>query len=312
MAGFTFLTPVAALAVTLSITLVSWSLASSFVNGLALQKFDDEVAAVVLSTNKRMEEYEQVLLGAKALFSASQEVSREEWITFVRAQSVQQRFPGIQGVGYYQQTSPEELPALVEQVRSEGFPDFSIRPEGERSEYYPIIYIEPLDERNLHAFGYDVFSEPVRRSAIELSRDAGDTTITGKITLVQETAEDVQAGFLMMVPVYENGMPAGTVDERRENIRGFVYSPFRMNDLMQGIIGTTSRDVTFAIYDGEPSEGSLMFDLASVNSIPAGDIDRSFAKTVFMDIGGRTWTLEFFALDSLRSQVDTSVPYIMA
>jgi CHASE1-domain containing sensor protein len=75
---------------------------------------------------------------------------------------------------------------------------------------------------------------------------------------VQETTEDVPAGFLMMMPMYENGAPAGTV-ERRENVRGFVYAPFRMNDLMQGIMGTTFGDVTFAIYDGEPSADMLMF-----------------------------------------------------
>lgn len=305
------MTPVVALAITLSITLLAWFIASSFVNGLAVQKFDDEVTQAVLSTNKRMEEYEQVLLGAKAFFAASNSVDREEWITFVRAQSVQQRFPGIQGVGYYQQTAPEELPALVEQVRSEGFPDFNIRPEGERPEYYPIIYIEPLDARNQRAFGYDVFSEPIRRAAVELSRDTGDTAITGKIILVQEITEDVQAGFLMMVPVYENNMPAGTVEERRENIKGFVYSPFRMNDLMQGIMGTTVRDVTFAIYDGEPSEETQMFDLASVNGTPESDIDRSFAKTVLMDIGGRAWTLEFVALDSIRTGTEVFVPYVI-
>lgn len=311
MARSAFLAPVAALAVTLSITLVSWFVMGGFVNGLALQKFDEEVSQVVLSTNKRMEEYEQVLAGAKGLFAASESVERQEWITFVRAQSVQERFPGIQGVGYFQRTSPEELPALVAQIRSEGFPDFKIVPEGNRPEYYPIIYIEPLDVRNQRAFGYDVFSEPVRRAGLELSRDTGGTTITGKITLVQEITEDVQAGFLMMMPVYENGAPAGTVEARRENVRGFVYAPFRMNDLMQGIIGTTFGDVTFAIYDGEPSADALMFDHARVSGISESEIDRSFAKTVLMEVGGRTWTLEFFALHSIRSQTDALVPYII-
>jgi signal transduction histidine kinase len=311
MARFASLTHFAALAITLSITLVSWYVAGSFVNGLATQKFDDEVAQVVLSTHKRMEEYEQVLIGGKGLFAASEQVSREEWIAFVRAQSIQQRFPGIQGVGYIQHVLPEEVPALVAQVRAEGFADFDVLPKGERPEYYPVIYIEPLDERNSRAFGYDTFSEPVRRAAVELSRDTGKTTITGKITLVQETGQDVQAGFLMLIPVYENGAPAQTVQERRDGIEGFVYAPFRMNDLMQRIIGATSQDVTFAIYAGEPSEEELMFDLTRVASIPEGSIDRSFAKTVLMEIGGRTWTIEFLALDSIRSQADTLVPYII-
>jgi signal transduction histidine kinase len=311
LAGSAFITPVAALAITLSITLISWYMVSAFVNSLAVQRFDDEVSEATLSINKRMEEYEQVLMGGKGLFAASEQVERQEWIAFVRGQSVQERFPGIQGVGYYPRVTQEELPALVEQVRAEGFPGFAVRPEGERPEYYPVVYIEPLDARNQRAFGYDVFSEPVRRDAIELSRDTGDTAITGRITLVQETEQDVQVGFLMMVPVYENGAPAQTVEERRQSIEGFVYAPFRMNDLMQGIMGSTVRDITFAIYDGDPSGETLMFDLSSVNDIPAGETTSPFTKTVLMEIGGRTWTLEFVALDSLRSQTDAAVPYII-
>lgn len=151
----------------------------------------------------------------------------------------------------------------------------------------------------------------MRRDAIELSRDTGDTAITGRITLVQETEQDVQVGFLMMVPVYENGAPAQTTEERRQSIEGFIYAPFRMNDLMQGIMGSTVRDVTFAIYDGEPSGETLMFDLASVNDISVSETGSSFTKTVLMEIGGRMWTLEFVALDSLRSQTDAAVPYII-
>lgn len=132
MARSAFITPFAALAITLSITLISWYMVSAFVNGLAVQKFDDEVSEATLSINKRMEEYEQVLMGGKGLFAASEQVDRQEWTAFVRGQSMQERFPGIQGVCYYPRVTQEELPALVEQVRSEGFPGFAVRPEGER------------------------------------------------------------------------------------------------------------------------------------------------------------------------------------
>jgi signal transduction histidine kinase len=54
-----------------------------------------------------------------------------------------------------------------------------------------------------------------------------------------------------------------------------------------------------------------MFDHARVSDISESEIDRSFAKTVLMDIGGRTWTLEFFALHFIRSQTDALVPYII-
>ena len=66
------------------------------------------------------------------------------------------------------------------------------------------------------------------------ARDTGSAALSGKVTLVQETDKDVQAGFLMYLPVYRNGAPQESPEQRREALTGYVYSPFRMNDFMRG------------------------------------------------------------------------------
>ena len=119
--------------------------------------------------------------------------------------------PGIQGMGYALFVAPEEKEAHIESVRAEGFPEYTIRPEGEREMYTSIIYLEPFDERNRQAFGYDMFSNDVRRTAMEQARDTGQPKMTGRITLVQEIDEDVQAGFLIYVPYYRNGTTNETI-----------------------------------------------------------------------------------------------------
>ncbi len=40
--------------------------------------------------------------------------------------------------------------------------------------------------RNLRAFGFDMYSEPVRRAAMEAARDTGAAALSGKVVLVQE------------------------------------------------------------------------------------------------------------------------------
>ena len=42
-------------------------------------------------------------------------------------------------------------------------------PRGEREYYLPIDYVSPLDWRNRRVLGFDMFSEAIRRQAIELS-----------------------------------------------------------------------------------------------------------------------------------------------
>ena len=43
--------------------------------------------------------------------------------------------------------------------------------------------------------------------------------------------------------------PDSTPDDRRAALRGFVYSPFGMNDLVHGLIGKAVDDVGLEIFD---------------------------------------------------------------
>ncbi len=91
--------------------------------------------------------------------------------------------------------------------------------------------------------------------------------MSGKVTLVQEKDDDVQSGFLMYLPVYRNGSAHETEPERRANIVGWVFAPFRMNDLMHGILGDQVKNFDLEIFDnGNVDPEALMYD-----SLPAQD-----------------------------------------
>jgi CHASE1-domain containing sensor protein len=154
----------------------------------------------------------------QGLFAASEMVGRHEFHAYVQKLDIQDHHPGIQGIGYSEFIEPAQRVAHVKRVRGEGFPGYAIKPEGERTEYTAIVYLEPFDWRNRRAFGY-MFSEPVRRAAMERARDIGKHAVSGKVTLVQETDEDVQTGFLMYLPVYRNGAATATVGQRRQALR---------------------------------------------------------------------------------------------
>lgn len=240
------------------------------VSGEARKEFDFACSQIQLRIEARMHAHEQILLGAAALFDASDKVSHEAWQAFVSRQKVERTLPGIQGIGFSQVIAREQLSRHIQEIRGQGFPDYTVKPEGERDVYTSIIYIEPFSGRNYRLFGYDMFSEPVRRLAMERSRDMDAAVLSGKVTLVQETDQDVQAGTLMYVPVYGKGMPTATVAQRRAALVGWVYSPYRMNDLMRGVLGgwdsEAGKRIRLQIYDGdELSTDSLLYD-----SMPQG------------------------------------------
>jgi PAS domain S-box-containing protein len=267
--------------------------------------FDYQTREITLRIEQRLAAYEQVLLGTKSLFAASKIVNRAAFRIYVENLRLEKRFPGIQGVGFSLIIKPSEKAKHIQAVRNEGFPDYMLRPEGERDLYTSVIYLEPFTGRNLRPFGYDMYSEPVRRKALEQARDSDLATISGKVTLLQETEHHVQAGFIMYAPVYRNDRPHDTLEERRANILGWVYAPFRMDDLMQGILGEQIQNFDLQIYDGEViTPEALMNNLES--ALPPRQISMAeyhfFQKIEFL---GHLWTIRLHSLPIFEAKIDT-------
>ena len=271
------------------------------VTGDAQREFDFTCDEIRLNIDARLAACAHILRSCAAFFDASETVEREEWKVFTQGLQVDQHLPGIQGLGFSLLIPAEQLARHVEEIRSQGFPDYQIKPAGERATYSSIIYLEPFDKRNLRAFGYDMYSEPVRRAAMERARDENAAALSGKVVLVQETDEDVQAGTLMYVPVYRHGAPIETVEHRRAALLGWVYSPYRMTDMMNGTLrgwGTKRQDkhVYFQVYDDDGATADdLLYDSRSAEAKTQASTAR-FTRQIQADFGGRRWTLRFTQL----------------
>ncbi|WP_295434652.1 EAL domain-containing protein [uncultured Thiodictyon sp.] len=261
----------------------------------AVRHFAFDCDQVALKVRERLGAYALILRGGAALFAASTRVDRNAWRAYVETLRASRSVPGVQGIGFAEVIRPEELAAHLERIRGEGFADYSIRPPGRRALYTSIIYLEPFRDRNLRAFGFDMYAEPVRRAAMDQARDTGVATLSGKVELVQETGSQVQAETLMYVPVYRNGAPAQTLEQRRAALLGWAYSPYRMDDLMTGILGDwgshEGKGVDLTIYDGrEAAPAALLFD-SQPDGAPAGH--SPFHQQRTLDFNGRPWLLVF-------------------
>jgi CHASE1-domain containing sensor protein len=260
-------------------------------------RFAREVQNIQETLRDRFNAYTDALRGATALFGASVHVDRAEWHSYVETLGILEHYPGIQGVGFSQRIPAAEKETHVAAVRAEGFTGYDIRPSTPREEYHSIVYLEPFTNRNLRAFGYDMFSEETRRAAMERSRDLGLPALSGKVILVQETDRNPQSGFLLYVPVYRNGQPHGTIDERRNALLGFVYGVFRADDLLGTVIGNRTADVGLMVYDGASElPANLMHD--GVPGEPRAGVVPRFQESRSIEIAGHPWILRFCTLPS--------------
>ena len=285
------------LAVGLMLTSAATLYLKSRVELIAAQEFTAQCNVIQHDINHRLVEHARILLSGVALFAVSDTVTREEWHVFTDYQKIDQQLPGIQGIGFSLLIPRGELARHVLDIRRNGFPAYTVKPAGDREVYSSIIYLEPFTGRNLQAFGYDMFSDPVRRAAMERARDTNTATLSGKVVLVQETGVDVQAGTLMYAPVYRKKTPLETVTQRRAALQGWVYSPYRMNDLLLGILHDRtpgqSKHLHLQIFEGaQPLPQNLLY-----KSPDAGDEklrhDVRFTRQVPVDFDGQCWTLHF-------------------
>jgi len=302
--------PFLVLAVCLLITWHLYQSSQSQVENELQEYFNFRVRQAVNLTEQRILAQEQVLRGGRGLFAASEEVSREGFRKYVIQLRLEENFPGIQGVGYAKILSPSALDKHVSEVRkATGHTEYHVWPEDKRDFYTSIIYLEPFSGRNLRAFGYDMYSESTRRSAMEKARDSGNASLSGKVLLVQETNKAPQAGFLIYLPVYKNGAPQGTLEERRTNIIGWVYSPLRMDDLALGMYGERASDLDIEIYDGENiSPDTLMHDSHDDHTYEHG----ALSSTNRIQVTDHIWTLKIHSLPGLELGFDNKSPLITA
>ena len=274
--------PWAVLLSCLAVTVVGWHVVASDLERRAQERFDFLAADVKTRIADRMVAHEQVLRGAAGLFAASQSVERDEWKAYVDRLQIAQSYPGIQAVGFARLLTAPDHP-----------------------ESTAITYIEPLDARNQRALGYDMYSEPVRRAAMALARDSGMATVSGKVKLLQETEADVQAGVLMYLPIYRNGALTTTVAERRDALLGFVYSPFRMNNLMHGLLASQTDGVALRVYSGvSASTAALLYDSAAVGESPAQSVMPTFAMHSLLPLPGQHWRLQVDTLPGFDAKID--------
>ena len=301
----------------LVVTYQLWKNAQSETEQALQTEFNSRVQDASRRVEGQMLAYEHMLGGLQGLFDASANVSRSEFHAFVSALNVNKNYPGVQGLGFISLIPKEKKGMHIASVRQEGYPEYTIRPDGLRDLYAPVLYIEPFSGRNLQAFGYDSYAEPLRRSVMERARDTGLSAISTKLKLAHEVDARVLAGFAVWLPVYRNGAAHNTVAERRANIIGWVGASFRMDDLMASIFDGDDNNLDIKIYDGKViTDQALMYDKDKIIR-SAGSPESSFRSTQLqtarlLNISDQNWTMVLGSLAIFDQRLNNQKPRFIA
>ena len=219
--------------------------------------FERSAERIAQIIESRMRQPIYGLRGAGGLYAASKDVSRSEFQAYVDSRDLLQEFPGVRGFGFIQRVARADVPAFVAAQQADGAPAFAVRELaalGEEDRYI-IKYIEPA-LANASALGLDVGSEPMRRDAAEKAVATGLPTLTGAVTLVQDSQR--KAGFLLFVPIFRHGTDPATPAQRREALVGLLYAPMVVGEMLAAIPDVAAGLAHFQLIDQRI--GNVVFD----------------------------------------------------
>jgi PAS domain S-box-containing protein len=260
-------------------------------NNLKL-RFHEQAKLMSQTLQSRFDLYGKAAQSIERFFSASQNVTREEFALFVA--NLPQTYPGISALAWDPWISAAERADYEARMAAEGFPGLRINqydeagaqvPAGARESYVPITYIEPL-AANAQTLGFDAASDPLRRQALDQARDSAQATMTAPVRLVQ--GGQPQPGVLILYPVYR-GAAAPSLEQRRRALRGYAVAVLRIKDLIDSALGVYPTD-SFQLHLQDVTEASAQNLYGQANSELPGYATALLWQERF-PVGGRSLQL---------------------
>lgn len=269
-------------------------------------EFNRHAAALKVALEESVLAHINVLRSLNSFYSASAAVEKEEFRTF--ATHLLTEVQGIQALEWSPVVYASERDAFEKNLSREGYPKFTITERdnnqvvraGNRPEYVPVSFVEPY-RGNEKALGYDLYSNYIQRVYINRARDSGEITLSAELGLIQEHGG--QYGLLAFMPVYRNGLPHQTLEERRKHILGYLVEVFRAEDIVSVAFEPLDKEnLSFRLIDETvPAVEQVVFSSAPEAADPVslqekGLFGRNFslASRSVISVGGRSWRFEVF------------------
>jgi PAS domain S-box-containing protein len=298
------------LAFTLALTFLLWSNARHEALHARKAEFEFRIKDVAGRLHHRVQDYEHLLYGVRAFFLNQHQVEHREFHGYVAALNLQQRFQNVQAVDYVSLVSRAQKKIHERTVRRDGLAGYTIRPPGERGEYAPSSYVEPLNKSNLSRLGFDNLTDPERKAALEKSRDIGHAVITGMLQTGSKGDAGSKPLVQMFLPLYQPGLTSNTQAARRSHLTGWLGASFYVSDMMSGVLGAEKNDLDVEIYDGaKPSEQQLIYDS---DNHASRKLKHLYQTSMLMPVAGRNWLFTAHSLPGFEAGVDMTKPAFVA
>jgi diguanylate cyclase (GGDEF)-like protein/PAS domain S-box-containing protein len=301
--------PYLVLGLGVALSLAAWRSSSSVIETQMTAEVKERVVVAKNAFDRHVLDYVYAAHKLQGALEASDAVTRKDFTRHVRSGGIADTFPGFQSLQFVRHVPGPSRARFLADVRGdqsvepEGYPNFAIKPDGDRAEYLVVEFVEPL-QGNAAIFGIDILSLPDQRAAAGRARDSGQAVATGPRPAAGNDAQDRR--FTLYLPVYRSGMPRHTPAHRRQAFVGLLGAEFSAAEFMQPLTSRDAfRNVRVVIRDlgvsARPDQpDNLVFDSAYAGAPEAQTATRepgqgaaAHSETTSIELGGRTWVVTF-------------------
>lgn len=252
----------------------------------------------------RIQLYENFLRGSAGLFTIHSNTTQQDWDTYHQPYDIRQKYPDIQGIGVSRYLTKDQVPAFLERRAAQGDTDYKIFPAGDRDVYVPVTFNARYTGNNGKARGYDGYTDPVRRKAMDEAIRTGQPAMSGVVNLVSGARPD-RSSFILYLPFFRNGLPHDTPEQRRANLLGFTYITVDIQALFDDVIKDgQSPYIGVRIYDADNSKLAYQSKQYQLISEQKGSRINSSTSELY----GHKWRIVFAASPEIISARERQLP----
>lgn len=274
-------------------------------------RFEYETRDIIKRLQFQMLRYEDVLVQTRAFLLSSENVTKLEFNRYFEKLALLKKYPGIRGLGLTLRIPSSELKNHLAKMRAT-MPGYKIWPDYKRDEYFSLIYLNPLDEDNMKAIGYDMFTDPVRKETMLKAWYTGEPQLSRRLVLVQERGKQEQPGLNFYIPIYKDGASTNTLDQRKEALIGFIYSPFRAYELFNSILFQIKPGIEVEIYDDHKiSHESALYDHDGQASFTKGRSSSQMESVKRLSLYGQDFTIKFITTSQFKMKSIYLAPFFV-
>ncbi|MBI3716225.1 MAG: CHASE domain-containing protein, partial [Betaproteobacteria bacterium] len=245
----------------------------------------------------------ETLYALRELYAASMSVERHEFRAAVAEN--RPRRPEIHSLRWVARVLPAEQAEFEATTRKDNTPTFAIReltsdgspaPLAARAERFPVVFFEPAT--NLAPMvGLDLAVDPALVAALHRACDADEPVALPRSG---PAALEIRPGDIVMaLPVYRNGVPHETVEQRRANVQGFVVGVFDAAVVVdQALAHLAPSAVHFEILDDTGTPGRVLTHRSRTEENTLETTKIEFLRPALehrdaLNIAGSRWPLHF-------------------